>query len=1555
MNEQALQQNDPHLPALSVREHLNGKHIFVTGVTGFVGKVLLTMIATQIPNVRKLSILIRSNRNYPDAQQRFDAEVVTSEPFKAIQKRLDQEYGSGYFETWLKKTISPVTGDITAAQLGMSDENYRSLTKDDPIDIILHCAGNVNFDPPLNEALEVNTLGAAHKVEFAKAAGCPLVHMSTCFVVGERSGDIFENIPVVGYTPTGSGFDPKREVEDAKALIERWRLEARDQANEELFRIEARAAIKKRDLNPDSEALLEKEIQKQRDQWLKKNLRDAGMERAKRWGWTNTYTYSKSLGEQLTTQLAADAGVPLSIVRPAIVESAHSFPFEGWNEGINTCAPIVYLYWKGQRLSPSNPDNILDVIPVDWVCRGTLLAAAELLEGTAPLIYQFSTGAEKPLHMRRAIELTNLAWRAQYDKDFGPLKRHLMRNLDSVPVSSAQYERMGAPAVKRVTRQLSGLLGSLPRPARQLLKPVEQGVKALNKASNAADTIFSLFAPFILENNPVFRSDHALHATERLIDEERALFGYPVHELDWRSYWIDIHMAGLQRWAFGEMDKKLKRARLKAPEHDLVSLFHRVCDEHAHRRALHYFSSDGLQVTYTYADLWRAARSVAQALKTHGLTQEDRVLLVGRNEPAWPMIYLGGLLADITWVPVDHEMPIDEVLRIVEAAEAKLILHHEEWGGSSECHLGASSLMTWGEALQVEPLSDQTLHLKDRSEQLASLLFTSGTTGTPKGVMLTHKNFCALLASLHGVFKVNHRDHFLSVLPLFHTFEFSAGLLMPLSAGGQITYLSDREGPTLRKAIKEVRPTGIIGIPALWDVLEKRIKSQVEDRGEVARLLFEASTALNRQARQLGLNFGPLLFNEVHENLGGRIRYLISGGAALNDKVLDVFEGLGFQLLEGYGLTEAAPVLTVRKPSSKSGAGSVGHPLPGITVKIHQPDEHGIGEVIARGDNVMRGYVNHPDATNEVLKEGWLHTGDLGRFDDQGNLVLTGRSKEMIVTSSGKNVYPDELEPLFADHEFIEELSIVGIPDPQGDERVAALIVLTDDAPDNARAEVKAHINTINATRPDHQRLRTYRFWPDALPRTATRKVKRSQVREELIRLIEVSREARRVAASDQVTQEPQRESLRWMISSLSALTGSSASELHGKTHLTSDLGLSSLQRVELRMMIEDRLGSPLDGNLYASAETLDALVDLLDGMSSQEGAIDDVEEETPLWRRLPEPLTSLGKRAVDLGRSAAFNSLYNVKIKGREHIPFNQQAIVIANHSSHLDIGLIKEALSPYGDSLCVLAAQDYFFDTEYKEALLGQFTMLLPIDRTAPLERSLRPAEDAVAQGYSVLIYPEGTRSVDGELQEFKLGVGYLQRRTGLPVLPLFIKGTHRAFPKGGSFPKFGRTLSARIGPLVESNIFADRCSDKRRHEQYQEATQVCREAIEALRDGTQYPWDQPEEVEQNTSGGERLMLELCEKYRAEQVSKPITWYFSLGERADDKWTLSVDVEGVQYLMGKPQGGKADCVLKTDLPLFTRMVREGYIPSFSEFAEGRVKTNSPDHLRAFQTVFGL
>ncbi len=1534
---------------LSIRETLAGKHLFITGTTGFVGKVLLAMIAVDVRKVRRVSVLVRTNREYDDARERFDAVVGLSEPFQEVAEKIGHEA----LHSWLEDVVNVVAGDITYDHLGLSDSDYLELTETDPVDLILHCAGNVNFDPPLDQALAVNSQGAGHKVEFAEAAGCPLVHMSTCFVAGERSEDIREDTEVVGYSPNRQPFDPHRELADAVYLAAEVRRRADAQALEARFYDQAKAALTKKGLDYEDEHRLQAAFETCKKRWVDAELTREGTERAKQWGWTNTYTYTKSLGEQLTVSAARERKVPLTIVRPAIVESSVHTPFKGWNEGINTCAPFVYIMWKGQRAIPCNPENILDLVPVDYVCRGTLMAGAALLQGRARPVYQFSTGDVNPLRMRRAVELTNLAWRAKYDADEKNLiKRTIKRNMDSVVVDYQTFQKASAPAVKKWAKAARGFLKSIPNaalgPARPVVRQVESGLKGLEKASNASEIILNLFAPFVLENNPCFSSKNIRELSTLLVEDEQEPFAYDLDDLDWRWYWKDCHMEGLQKWVFGLIDERTRPVKKVARARDMIEVFRTACRTYAERRALSFYTHQNqVEVTYTYAEWWDASCSVAAWLQQQGVKAGDKILLATKNEPAWPMIYFGVLLADAVAVPLDYEMPQAEIQRIATKSEARFAVVHED----HPIELEGTEVVFAGDVFEAEPLAE--IPNRDRSKDIASLLFTSGTTGDPKGVMLTHGNFTALLASLHGTFNVSQKDRFLSVLPLFHTFEFSCGLLMPCSVGAHIMYLEELDGPLLRAAMKKYRPTGLIGVPALWDVLHRRIETKIEDKGEASKMAFTSALRLSRyMRRKYGINLGPMIFGEVHRTMGGSIRHLISGGASLDNHVLNAFEGLGFELLEGYGLTEAAPVLTVRRPGDRKGGGSVGKQLPGVQVEIINPDKDGVGEVIARGDNVMQGYLNDTEATSSTVRKGWLHTGDLGRLDKDGRLVLVGRRKEIIVTSSGKNVYPDELESVYTDHALIEELAIVGIPDPQGDERVAALVVLVDDAPTDAQAQVKAHFTKVGQKLGDHQRVRTLRFWHGELPRTATRKVKRKEVRDELVRLLEVSKASRKESNAVPEGREP-----AWLFASVAGLTGQEAVDIEPEMELVTDLGIGSLQLVELRLLLEERGGRKLDGDAIAAAHTVQDLVAICSDEANPQLITNTararamkVEDE---GIQLPEALEETGRKALRFLQRAAYDTAFNVKVTGKENIPLNEQVIVIANHNSHLDLGLVKYALGDYAPNLAALAASDYFFNTQYKRDFFEPFTNLIPVDRTAPLETSLRNAERAMHEGRVVLVFPEGTRSMDGELQEFKHGIGYLQAKTQLSILPLFLKGTHRAMKKGSAVP-VSRRLSAQVGPMISAEWLAKETEGKNRIETYAIIATHLQAAIESMRDGKPYPWMEPQTKKADT-GLQGVFQELEDKFDPVRVPRPITWYFSLGSAADGKWTVSVSTEELSIRNGRPSGGKADCVLKTDIKTFERIVREHYVPSFAEFADGRVKTNDPDLLRQFQAVFGL
>jgi len=787
----------------------------------------------------------------------------------------------------------------------------------------------------------------------------------------------------------------------------------------------------------------------------------------------------------------------------------------------------------------------------------------------------------------------------------------------------------------------------------------------------------------------------------------------------------------------------------------------------------------------------------------------------------------------------------------------------------------------------------------------------------------------------------------------------------------------------------------MIGVPALWQAFHRRIKARVRASGPAGKLAFDTLTGVNRFLRKnLGVNVGPLVFKPVFDRFGGKIRYFISGGASLPPSVFNTFHGLGFTLLEGYGLTETSPVLTVNRPG-RTKAGSVGKALPGVEIDIVDPDGDGVGEIRARGPNLMRGYFDDPERTDQVIRDGWFYTGDLGRVDRKGRLYIVGRQKDVIVSSSGKNVYPDELEETFK-HPLIDEMGVVGLPDGSGSERVAALVRPDYDKADTrdhdaVQQEIRQHIEVENARLPFHQRIKVVRFTDAELPRTATRKVKRDLVRNRLLELDD----ARAGRARNSVRDA----SAAWLFELLADIGSTDAEVISLDDQLIADLGFDSLMLTELASRVEDRTGTELDmealgssatvGDVYAAsgqpdsrserarrrAEADDAvIVDELESDEVSRRALPSLPEDDPtgllpslrLLRRdrdgdieIPDFLAQPGSDLLDVAQKAIYEKGFNVKVYGRANVPYNRPVIVAANHSSHLDMGLVKYALWDFAPNLSALAASDYFFSTPARKAYFSHFTNLIPVERSGSLQESLANASRALEEGRQLIIFPEGTRSTTGEIQPFRRGLGYLAVRHECDVLPVYVRGTYRALPKGKIVPR-SRRLEVHIGEPLTAEWLADQTKDDSRGEAYRKVSELTREAVLALKAGRRFL-----DAFEGSGDGEidsgNPMLRACFARLQEEgrfvenaVETTVTYYFSLEESEDGKWTLTMGPESFEVKRGKPSG-RADCVLKCEPQMFQRIVMEGYTPAVDEFMNGTVKTNDPNLLMAWQRAFAL
>ena len=592
-------------------------------------------------------------------------------------------------------------------------------------------------------------------------------------------------------------------------------------------------------------------------------------------------------------------------------------------------------------------------------------------------------------------------------------------------------------------------------------------------------------------------------------------------------------------------------------------------------------------------------------------------------------------------------------------------------------------------------------------------------------------------------------------------------------------------------------------------------------------------------------NLGQIVFRPIHAGMGGRIRYLISGGSALNEKIKREMHGLGFTILEGYGLTEASPVLTVTRPQNGLIAASVGKPLPGVEVKILDANGNGVGEVVARGSNVMVGYYENEAATRDALVNRWLHTGDLGRLDDEGNLYLVGRSKEIIVDTNGKNVYPDEIEELYADSPFIKELSVVGLPDGPG-EKVACMVVADFDhdialTREEVRRKVEEHFRDVSSTLPFFKRVKVLHFWDGELPRTATRKVKRREVVAAMETLEagmrNVARGGTGAAARDDSNDS-------WLLDIVATVANRPRTDVTINTRL-SDLGFDSLMYVELASAIEQA------GGTLTSPETLTTVHDLreLRGVVTRKptaaqqraaqarAAEERRREDEDIY--IPSLARTVGNKGLDVLQRLFYEKVMHTKCVGCSNIPVHTNFIVASNHTSHLDFGLVKVALGEQGRDLVVLAAADYFFDNKYKRAYMDNFTNLVPMERSGSLRQSLRHARSFLDRGFNALIFPEGTRSLTGEMADFKPVIGYLALASRTGILPVYLNGTYEAFPKGASI-LHSRDVGARVGRFLAIEELESMTKGMPKSEAYRLIAALVQHEVENLRDGTRNNFD-------------------------------------------------------------------------------------------------------------------
>jgi long-chain acyl-CoA synthetase len=765
---------------------------------------------------------------------------------------------------------------------------------------------------------------------------------------------------------------------------------------------------------------------------------------------------------------------------------------------------------------------------------------------------------------------------------------------------------------------------------------------------------------------------------------------------------------------------------------------------------------------YAYAQVGLAARHFAARLAGQNIRKGDKVIIWSENRPEWITAFWGCVLAGVIVVPIDFRASAGFLHRVQQIVDVRMILIGEEVhlpaeeGGAPVCRL---------RDLEWPTTQCEIPSVSIDKNDLVEIVFTSGATGEPKGVLITHRNILADIVSPEQIIRTYRKWfrpvlplRFLSLIPLSHMFgQVVTMFLVPIIPGTAV-FMHGYSPHEIVRQIRSQHVSVLVGVPKILELLRKHLLTQFQ---ETAGLPSGTAHWVFRWWR----------YRRVHWSLGWKFWAFIVGAAPLTREVEEYWSGLGFAVIQGYGLTETAPVVTFNNPFAIA-EGTVGKPVAGVEVKI-APD----GEILVRGESVTSGYYGAPDETALAFENGWFRTGDIGTFDEAGNLTIRGRKKEMIVTPEGLNVFPEDVENVLNQLAGVRESAVVG------KDRVHAVLVV------EGGANTDEIIRRANLRLEDHQKIRNVSVWPsDRLPRTeGTQKIKHREIQS----WVESGASAVAASGQDRIIDLLQRYAPHRTITSATTLD---------------ELGLSSLDRVELMVDLERRFDSSIDESLLTGARTVSALAEI---------TAPPKPEEVPMWsRRWPARLI----------RNVALNTLWlpltrmfaHAHIAGLEHLASLEGPVIFAsNHQSHLDTPLILSAVPRRFRRRMAVAMWKEYFDAHFwperhtrfewlRESLIywlvALFFNAFPLPQTEiGARQSLRYLGDLVSDNWSILYFPEGERTEAGEIHSFQPGVGLIAGRLGVPLVPVRLLGVEKVLHRHTHWPRPGR-VEVVFGPPLQ-----------------------------------------------------------------------------------------------------------------------------------------------------------
>jgi len=844
----------------------------------------------------------------------------------------------------------------------------------------------------------------------------------------------------------------------------------------------------------------------------------------------------------------------------------------------------------------------------------------------------------------------------------------------------------------------------------------------------------------------------------------------------------------------------------------------------------------------TFAELTRMSESVANWLSTR-VPRDARVTILAANHPRWVAAYLGIIAAGRTAVPLDTAFHADQVKKLLIDSGASLLfcdVKHLPVAAEAVEGLHVGLVMTSAEA-EADPTQTKVSApslaadldsifaagpsnfqpIVPADSDLAALLYTSGTMADPKGVMLTHANLVGEANSVLAIIKVGPEDALLGILPMFHVLAQMANLFLPLFNGCRVVYLETLNTTELLRALQERDITVFCVVPQFFYLIHERIFKELNKRGKLTLRLVRSLMAFNRGLRRIRVNAGKVFFGKIHATFGARMRYLITGGSRFDAAIVRDFYSFGIDVLNAYGLTETTGGAFINPPGHVV-FGSVGRPFPGVDAKIVDPKpvEEGTppaGEIAIRGAIVMKGYWNRPEATAEVLRDGWFYTGDLGYFDPGGNLFVTGRRKEVIVLANGKNVYPEEIEAHYLQAPYVKEICVMALEARAGDptsERLHAVVVpnfelLRERKIVNSKEVIRIDIEALSHKIASTKRLGSYDIWQEDLPRTTTRKLKRFQIEKKVRELKQKGAGDPDVGAEDVGTEKEkpltaddqlwlERDDVKRALAIVRESSRGQLDAIHPAHNLELDLGLDSMQRVELLTALEQQLGGDVPESQLAEIYSVRDLIDaILASAGRGEGQARAAE---PAWSTLlSEPATDPDVLALArlnifadipfflLGRLIYLFALdrFHLKMRGLENLPEKGPFLLCSNHQSYVDplvmAGMLPWRLFRY---TFALGTSDIFGKGFMRQ--LARWIRTVVLDPDANLIPAMRAGFFGLSNGRILVLYPEGERTNNGNPTVFRKGAAILSIHAQAPIVPVAIEGFYEAWPRHKKWPK-------------------------------------------------------------------------------------------------------------------------------------------------------------------------